>query len=167
MESPTIPPTARWSDFIGQVGERQEYGRPQCTTPPSLLASAPTEIQPPRYPSLPTWPRGFLFPDNHWATEEADDMSDSTTYLVTARLAPRSDTAALLRIISILHSRCANVRHLTYDIEDEGGATLTARVTLSNAGWLTLQESLRRPVEVLDVVTDVDQPLELVGHVNG
>lgn len=79
------------------------------------------------------------------------------TYSLTARLAPRSGTSALLRIVSILNGRCANVRRLTFDTEHAVGAVgavVTAQVTLTNAGLATLQESLRRPIEVLEVSAD-------------
>lgn len=72
---------------------------------------------------------------------------------LTAQLAPPSSTAALLRLISILHSRGTEVLDLAYE-NREDGATVTATVTLGNVGYLPLRHSLLRPVEVLDVVAD-------------
>ena len=86
-------------------------------------------------------------------------MDELAAYTVSARLTPRSDTATLLRIVSILHSRGATVRQLAFDADDPNGATVTAQVTLSNAGWVTLLESLRRPVDVTEVFGGVDVPV--------
>lgn len=72
---------------------------------------------------------------------------------LTAHLAPRASTAALLRLISILHSRGTEVLDLTYESR-EHSATVTATVILGNIGHLPLRQSLLRPVEVIDVVTD-------------
>lgn len=74
----------------------------------------------------------------------------ATTYRVSAQLAPGAGTAALLRVVSVLHARCCAVRDLAYDTDPErGAARVTARVTLRNAGALTLQRSLDRHVEVV------------------
>ena len=70
---------------------------------------------------------------------------------LTAQLTPHSSTAALLRLISILHSRGTEVIDLSFE-DREDVATVTATVTLGNVGHLTLRHSLLRPVEVLDVV---------------
>lgn len=75
---------------------------------------------------------------------------------VTAHLQPRSHTAALLRVVSILHSRGTEVHRLAFETHD-GATTMTALVTLGNVGGTTLRASLLRPVEVVDV--DV-RPLE-------
>lgn len=83
-------------------------------------------------------------------------MSDVSTHSLTARLGPNSGTAELLRIVSILHSRCTTVSQLTFDTEHAAGAMVTAQVILSDARWSTLQESLLRPVEVLEVIADGD-----------
>ena len=89
-------------------------------------------------------------------------MSDRETYSVTAVLVPQPDTATLLRIVSILHSRGAQVRQLNFDSEDPAGATVTARVTSGNAGSATLRESLRRVLDVVEVNTELERPLDLV-----
>jgi hypothetical protein len=70
---------------------------------------------------------------------------------VTAHLQPRSHTAALLRVVSILHSRGTEVHRLTFETRDDGATTMTALVTLGNAGETTLRASLLRPLEVVDV----------------
>lgn len=72
---------------------------------------------------------------------------------LTAQLAPQSSTAALLRLISILHSRGTEVLDLAYESRKDG-ATVTATVTLGNTGHLTLRQFLLRPVEVVDVVAE-------------
>lgn len=89
-------------------------------------------------------------------------MSDATMYTVTARLVAEAGTPALLRIVSILHSRCADIRELSFEAEYPTGATVEACVRLTNAGSGTLLESLRRPVEVLEVTMDTRHVLELV-----
>lgn len=70
---------------------------------------------------------------------------------VTARLQPRSNTAALMRIVSILHSRGAEVHELAFETRSGDVATITALVTLGNVGWKTLRSSLLHPMEVIDV----------------
>ena len=80
-------------------------------------------------------------------------MSRDQQCTLTARLAPRSSTAALLRVISILQSRGTEVIDLAYESREDG-ATVTATVTLGNTGHLTLRQSLLRSVEVIDVVAD-------------
>jgi hypothetical protein len=70
---------------------------------------------------------------------------------VTAHLQPRSSTAALLRVVSILHSRGTEVHRLTFETRDGDVTTMTALVTLGNVGWTTLRASLLRPMEVIDV----------------
>jgi hypothetical protein len=72
---------------------------------------------------------------------------------LTAQLAPSSSTAALLRLISILHSRGTEVLDLAYEGREDG-ATVTATVTLGNIGHLPLRQCLLRPAEVIDVVAD-------------
>jgi hypothetical protein len=74
---------------------------------------------------------------------------------LTAQLVPHSSTAALLRVISILHSRGTEVLDLVYESGAEG-ATVTATVALGNIGLQPLRQSLLRPVEVVDVVADRD-----------
>ena len=74
----------------------------------------------------------------------------TSTYRVSAELVPGAGTAALLRVVSVLHARCATVRQLTYDTDVTRGAPrVTAEVTLLNAGAVTLQESLNRNIEVV------------------
>jgi hypothetical protein len=85
-------------------------------------------------------------------------MPADTTYWLTARLLREPDTAALLRVVSILHARCANVRHLAFDAPRADCAVLTALVTLTNAGPHTLEESLLRAVEVLEATVEAAQP---------
>jgi hypothetical protein len=70
-------------------------------------------------------------------------------YTLSADLVPGATTAALLRVVSVLHSRCAEVRQLAFDSGAEGTSRVTAEVTLTNAGPSTLQASLARNVEVL------------------
>ncbi len=70
---------------------------------------------------------------------------------VTAHLQPRSGTAALLRVVSILHSRGTEVHQLDFETRGDDVATMTAFVTLGNVGWQTLRASLLRPMEVIDV----------------
>lgn len=96
-------------------------------------------------------------------------MSDTMTYSMSARLVPEPGTAALLRIVSILHSRCSDVRELTFHAGHARGATLTARVAVGSSGAATLQESIRRAVQVLDVAMteriDVDSdPVEIAAR---
>lgn len=79
-----------------------------------------------------------------------------TTYTVTSRLAPGSETAALLRVMSVFHSRRAVVHRLSFDSDSNQGPTVTARVSLTNAPWATLQHSLHRLVEVVQVMGVVD-----------
>jgi hypothetical protein len=71
---------------------------------------------------------------------------------LTAHLAPRSNTAALLRVIAILHSRGTEVHQLTFESRGGNVVTVRATVTLGNVGGLTLRQSLLRPPEVMDVV---------------
>lgn len=80
-------------------------------------------------------------------------MSRDQRCTLTAQLAPRSSTAALLRVISILHSRGTEVLDLAYESREEG-ATVTATVTLGNVGHRSLRQLLLRPAEVIDVVAD-------------
>jgi hypothetical protein len=70
-------------------------------------------------------------------------------YTLSADLVPGATTAALLRVVSVLHGRCAEVRQLAFHSGAEGASRVTAEVTLSNAGSQTLQASLARNVEVL------------------
>lgn len=72
------------------------------------------------------------------------------TYQLRAELVPDAGTAALLRIVSVLHARCSSVRELSYETVP-GAARLTARVTVLNASAGTLQRSLERNIEVLRV----------------
>jgi hypothetical protein len=84
-------------------------------------------------------------------------MADqATTYTVTSRLAPGSETAALYRVMSVFHSRQAVVHRLTFDSASIHGPTVTARVSLTNAPWTTLQQSLHRLVEVAQVMGAID-----------
>ena len=80
-------------------------------------------------------------------------MSGDQRCTLTAQLTPNSSTAALLRLISILHSRGTEVLDLAYE-NREDGATVTATVTPGNTGHRTLRQSLLRPVEVVDVAAD-------------
>lgn len=80
----------------------------------------------------------------------------TTTYTVTSRLAPGSETAALLRVMSVLHSRHAVVHRLTFDSDSAQGPTVTARLSLTNAPLATLQQSLSRLVEVVQVMGAFD-----------
>jgi hypothetical protein len=75
---------------------------------------------------------------------------ETTTYAVTVRMAPQSDTTTLLRVVSILHSRRSTVHQMDFDADQPTGPLLTAQVSLTNAGRVTLQESLRRAADVLD-----------------
>ncbi len=73
-----------------------------------------------------------------------------SSFLLRAELVPDAGTAALLRVVSVLHARCSSVRGLSYETVP-GAARLTALVTVLNAGPGTLQRSLERNVEVLRV----------------
>lgn len=78
-------------------------------------------------------------------------MSGHQKCFVTASLQPRAGTAALLRVVSILHSRGTEVHALAFEAAADDAATMTAQVTLGNVGRQTLRRSLLRPVEVIDV----------------
>lgn len=88
-------------------------------------------------------------------------MSGHRQCTFTARLQPRSDTSALLRLVSILHSRGTEVHALCFETRDGSVATMTARVTLGNVGWTTLRASLLRPMEVIDVVARLEGTTKL------
>lgn len=77
----------------------------------------------------------------------------ASTYRMTATLAPCAGSATLLRLVSILHCRCSQVRRLDFDAEGPDGPTLSAEVTLNNTEWSALRELLARPVDVIDVAT--------------
>lgn len=72
---------------------------------------------------------------------------------LTAQLAPRSSTATLLRLVSILHSRGTEVLDLAYESHEQG-ATVTATVALGNLGQAPLRQSLLRATEVVAVVAE-------------
>ena len=80
-------------------------------------------------------------------------MASDQRCTLTARLAPRASTAALLRLVSVLHSRGTEVLDLAYESRGDG-ATVTATVVLGNVGQLPLRQSLLRAVEVIEVVAD-------------
>ena len=87
------------------------------------------------------------------------------SFELNATLVPGSDTAALLRVISILHGRGTLVRELTFRSSDLEGASVTAHVTTRNAGRAHVEASLQRMVEVDRVVTTrAEPPLGLVRH---
>lgn len=80
-------------------------------------------------------------------------MSRHQQCTLTAQLAPYSSTAALLRLVSILHSRGTEVLDLEYESREDG-AQVTARVALGNIGHASLRQSLLRAIEVLAVVAE-------------
>jgi hypothetical protein len=82
-------------------------------------------------------------------------MESPDTYWVRATLVAESDTAALLRIVSIFHGRKADVSELAYVSDTLGGTTITARVTSGNASRTTLECSLRNALEVVHVTTEL------------
>ena len=86
--------------------------------------------------------------------DSADPRPAPTTFHMTATLAPCAGSAALLRLVSILHCRCSQVRTLDFDADGPDGPTVSAEVTLNNTEWSALRELLARPVEVVDVATD-------------
>lgn len=89
-------------------------------------------------------------------------MTDHETYLIRATMVPQPDSTTLLRMVSILHSRGAQVHELNFDIGDPAeGATLTARVTSGNAGCTTLRESLLHVLDVIEVSAMRDRSLDL------
>lgn len=79
-----------------------------------------------------------------------------TTYTLRVTLSSVSNTAALLRIVSIMHNRRVDILHLCFSATNADVASMTAVVTLSNISCLTLQESVRRSVEVIEVLADED-----------
>lgn len=94
-------------------------------------------------------------------------MTDpQTIYTVTAILNPAADTSSLLRVVSVLHGRHTIIHRLTFDTDQAQGPTVTTRISLTNAGWVTLQHSLRRIVDVLEVVAVVD-PVQSSSRENG
>jgi hypothetical protein len=76
----------------------------------------------------------------------------ASSYSATVTLACRESTAALLRLVSILHRRGAVVDELHFRSGPGPTATVTAQVSLGNTDWWTLQQSLQGLVEVVDVV---------------
>ena len=76
---------------------------------------------------------------------------EATAYSFSAHLVPGAGTAGLLRVVSILHTRRADVRQLSAVPEEAGSSVVTGIVTLGNAGPQSLLESLRRCAVVLDV----------------
>jgi hypothetical protein len=75
----------------------------------------------------------------------------ASSYTATVTLACRDSTAALLRLVSILHRRGAVVDDLQFRSGPEQAATVTAQVSLGNTDWRTLQQSLLGLVEVVEV----------------
>lgn len=93
-----------------------------------------------------------MFPDAaHQQTGHAMRRDQRCT--LTAQLVPYSSTAALLRVVSILHSRRTEVLDLAYEGREDGAA-VTATVTLGTIGCVTLSQTLLRSAEVIDVVAD-------------
>lgn len=104
---------------------------------------------------VPVRVRGFFGFRDAASQQMGQVMPRDQRCTLTAQLAPHSSTAALLRLISILHSRGTEVLDLNYESREDG-ATVTATVSLGNVGHLPLRHSLLRSVEVLDVVADLD-----------
>ena len=76
---------------------------------------------------------------------------EAISYSFAARLVPGAGTAGLLRVVSILHTRRAEVRQFSANPGEAGSAAVTGIVTLGNAGPQSLLESLRRCADILDV----------------
>jgi hypothetical protein len=79
------------------------------------------------------------------------DQQRCPTHTMTVTLAPGETATALLRLVSVLHRRGAGIQYLSFRSEDRLPMDVTVQVTLRNTGWPSLQESLRRLVEVLHV----------------
>jgi hypothetical protein len=99
-------------------------------------------------------------------TPETPETTETTDVLVTATLVPHAGTAALLRVVSVLHSRRTTVHELTFET---GEATrVLARVSLGAADAATLQRSLDRSVEVLHAAVDAEgDPAARADHSTG
>lgn len=89
-------------------------------------------------------------------------MNHRETCSVTATLVPQAGTATLLRIVSVLHGRGVEVHDLTFAAGSDSEGTVTARVTLGNVGRTTLEGSLRHVLELVEVSTRGERPLDLV-----
>lgn len=79
---------------------------------------------------------------------------------VRARLVRNASTATLLRIVSVLHRRGVEVHDFTFSVDAEAHAAVTARVTLGPTGRTTLEGALTHVLEVIDVSTRGDGPLD-------
>ena len=80
-------------------------------------------------------------------------------YTFVADLVPHAGTAGLLRLVTILHSRCADLTQLSTAPGAAGGMTVTGTVTLSSAAPHTLCESLRRCPVVMDASMEPQPPV--------
>ena len=88
-------------------------------------------------------------------------MGHRETYSVTATLTPDSGTAALLRIVSIFHSRGVKLHNLTFATDRESAPTVAACLVPGNTRAVVLEESLRRVVDVVKVSTHAELSPEL------
>ena len=78
-------------------------------------------------------------------------MLSTTHHTLTARLAPRAGTSALLRVLSILSGRGTDVQSLHFELSDEA-ATVTATVAMGNRDAASLRQAVLRSVDVTEVV---------------
>jgi acetolactate synthase regulatory subunit len=90
-------------------------------------------------------------------------MAQHDSYRVTATLVPDAGTPALLRVVSVLHSRGVAVEALRFSTSRDTEVTVTADVRSGNVGPTTLEASLRRVLEVVEVRTAPQRRLEPVG----
>jgi hypothetical protein len=77
-------------------------------------------------------------------------MAEQRTYDIEAALCGASNTAALMRLLAVLHVRADEVLDLCFDGAHPGGALVTGRVTLTRAAPEALQSWLQRSVDVME-----------------
>lgn len=76
-------------------------------------------------------------------------MADSRTYTVQAITSGGSPLAALLRVLTVLHTRADEIHALTFDADQQERGVLCGRVTLRNGDPEVLAAQLRRPIDVV------------------
>ncbi len=91
-------------------------------------------------------------------------QADLAPCSVTILLCPGADTATLLRVVSILHSRGTLVRRLSFHADGPQGPTVTAEIGVRNASLASVSAALTRSVQVLDVRIDHCTAPACTGH---
>lgn len=80
---------------------------------------------------------------------------------IRLRVSASADSATLLRLVSVIHSRGSAVVDLHYTRNSDGTRELTATVLSLSTRFATLIAALGRVVHVLDVISeDLNQPYD-------